>query len=45
MIREDATFCQYVLFSDEDSFHNNWQLNRHNSLLVHIQSSLYSTCW
>jgi len=30
MIREDPTFFQYVLFSDEASFHNNGQLNRHN---------------
>jgi len=29
MIREDP-FFQYVLFSDETSFHNNGQLNRHN---------------
>jgi len=30
MIREDPTFFQYVLFSDEASFHNNGQLNRYN---------------
>lgn len=30
MIREDPTFFQYVLFSDEASFHNDGQLNRHN---------------
>jgi len=29
MIREDPNFFQYVLFSDEASFHNNGQLNRH----------------
>jgi len=27
MIREDSTFFQYVLFSDEASFHNNGQFN------------------
>ena len=30
MIREDPTFLQYVLFSDEALFHNNGQFNRHN---------------
>ena len=30
MIRENPTFFQYVLFSDEASIHNNGQLNRHN---------------
>jgi len=43
MTREDPTFFQYVLFSDKASFYNNGQFNRHNSLLIHIQSSLNST--
>jgi len=30
MIREDPTFFQYVLSSNEASFHNNGQFNRHN---------------
>jgi len=44
IIQEDSTFVQYVLFSDEASFHNNRQLNRRNCHYWSIQSSLDSTC-
>jgi len=41
MIREDSTFFQYVLFSDEALFHNNGQFNRHN---CHYWST-YNSHW
>lgn len=41
MVREDTTFFQYVLFSNETSFHNNEQLNKHN---CHYWSA-YNSHW